>query len=412
MKVYLLAHEVGSQLQNQQTKFIHFNELIPLFENFCLALSLFRTHIKIHIDEGKELLKRLFYFNTDGGFPRYLHEYPKKGSSSYQLRVALPLYWILKKYGRVTEPPLKQEIKKQLKILLEKIEISSLSLPYKALYEALKYQKMTKVYQPRFSYEWGFFLLLYQLLEETPTWILKGALENFDPTLMAYVGKPFQEYQRKNTLEIGLYDFFMAEYYQEPVKKFDHLKLLSLQAALIFPFQRKLQESIKTKAWISQESYLGKENWDKKGFHLIRILWGKKDRIYSFVCQTPLLFKKEKKSYLFTYLQRDPCEKGEVELAFYVNYDPDLKLTIKGVKQTVFYLDEPLEIQTKEKRIKFMLSLKKGEGIFMGHISRGNRPSQLETIGSEKENFPYDWKIGLRTLKRDKHVVICLCILE
>ncbi len=408
MKIHLLAQRVGNQLQHPHTGFIHFNELIPLFENFCFALSLFRTHIRAYIEEGKELLKKLFCFNIDGGFPRYLHEYPKKGSSNHQLRLALPLYWILKKYEHVIESPLKQDLKKYLNLLLKKVDPSHLSPLYKVFYEALKHKEIKKNYTPRFSYEWGEFLLLYQLLNENPEWILKGALENFDPKLMAYVGKPFQEYQRKNGIEVGLYDFFMAEYYKEPLKKFDHLQLLSIQGALVFPFQKK-REEIKTRAYICQESDLGKEKWNPKGFHLIRLLWGTKDKTYSFVCQTPLSFERQKEDYLFIYPQKCSYEKGEIELAFYVNYDPDLELRVKGVKQTVFYLNEPIEIQTKEKKIKLILSLKKGEGEFMGHISRGNRPAQLE---SGKEIFPYDWKIGLRTIRRTEEVVICLRILE
>ena len=48
--------------QSSQTGFVHREDVIPTYENLCFALSLFRTHIGEQVEEGKDILKRLFGF--------------------------------------------------------------------------------------------------------------------------------------------------------------------------------------------------------------------------------------------------------------------------------------------------------------------------------------------------------------
>lgn len=396
------ALEVARLNQSSQTGFMHRGDLIPIYENLCFALSLFRAHTVEQMAEGKDLLRQLFGFFSNG-FPMYLHDYPNIALPTHQLRCALPLHWIFKCYSHVIEEPLKSLLKKNYQILIDQKE-SSLSPLYQCLFQAFHGKKLMR-YKPQFSYELGFFLLIYQILDETPAWILDEALGHWHPELMTYSGLPIQEYQNKNQPEVTLYDLFMAEYQEKFSDRI--LKCYSLQGALVFPFKTK-RELISSPSSFQMNN----ENtaWNPKGFHLIRFLWGSGKKVRSFVCQENMRLKKKGDRLEFLYPEEIPLEKRQIELCFFTEYGEDVQLFVEGKKQTVFYLGETIEIRTIEKRVKLRFSLEEGDGLFMGHISRGNRPAQIGFEGP-KDFSSYDWKIGLRSLHRSSHLVIGLSIL-
>lgn len=393
--------EAAREKRSSQTGFLHREDCIPLYENLCFALALFRTHVGEQVEEGKILLRRLFGFFSNG-FPIYLHEYPQKGSSSHQIRCALPLYYLLKKYQHVIEPPLKQ----QLCQIYESLVTEEVSSPlYQILQKAMRGEKIP-TYIPQFSHEWGLLLLAYQILEEKPSWVLEEALARWHPELMVYSGEPVQEYQRGKEPELTLYDLFMAEYSQATSKRISQVHSIHIQGALVFPFREK-----KTAASPSPFQVLTRKgDWNAQGFHLMRFLWGDEGRIRSLVCQSDMELQKNRDRLDFIYSREVPNEKEQMELTFFTEYDSEAQLFVEGKKQTVFHLGEIVEIRTKEKRVKLLFSLEKGEGIFMGHICRGNRLAQLATNGP-KDFTSYDWKIGLRSIDRTPETVIGLRIL-
>ena len=80
-----LALHSGRKRQSKQTGFVHYcyesstsdpHDTIPLVENFCFALALFRSRLVESVQEGKRLLEKLLAFEIGGNFPLYLHEYP------------------------------------------------------------------------------------------------------------------------------------------------------------------------------------------------------------------------------------------------------------------------------------------------------------------------------------------------
>lgn len=391
--------------QSHQTGFIHRKDVIPTFENFCFALTLFRTHIGEQIEEGKGLLKRLFAFYSKG-FPLYIHEYGVPSTKSHGLRCAVPLFWISKLYEHVISPPLRKEIRSIFDKLTD-LEKDSLSPLYQVLFCALRGEEIP-YYEAQFSHEWGILLLAYQISGEKASWILEDALKLWNPDLMTYVGPSFQEYQREREPDVTLYDLFMAEHQGETSERLERPHLIHLCKSLIFPFKEKKALS-KTNTFSSLTGTKRRE-WQAKGFHSIRFLFGHKDHLHSFVCQEDLPCVKEEESFLFSYRQEIPDEKKRTELSFYVAHHPDVSLRINGKKETVFHLDEPLEIETPEKKLTLIFSLDKGEGHFMGHISRGNRPSQVALEGSQ-DFSSYDWKISLRTIHRSEDTVIRLRVL-
>jgi len=399
----MIALETARKKQSSQTGFIHRDDLIPIYENLCFALSLFRTHVGEQVEEGKDLLKRLFGFFSEG-FPLYLHEYPSCATPSHQIRCALPLHWILKLYQHVIEPSLKDQAKQIYAHLINQEE-DALSPIYKVLLRALKGKEVPS-YKPQFSHEWGLLLLAYQTLDEKPTWILEQAVSHWHPELMTYCGDPVQEYQRKTTPDVTLYDLFMAEHQKATSARLREFHPIHIQGALVFPFKEKKSLASPTPFKILREN----ENWGAKGFHLMRYLWGSADQVRSLVCQDNMTLETKGNQLLFTYSKEVPSEKERMELTLFTEYDPHVKLFVEEKKQTVFHLGETVEIQTPEKTLKLVFTLEKGEGLFMGHISRGNRRAQI-AIEGPKDFSSYDWKIGLRSIHRSAETVIGLRVL-
>lgn len=99
---------------SKETGFIQFGEVIPLFENLCFVLALFKTHQKEYVEQGKVLLSRLLPFQSEWGFPRFIHQFPNGSKMPFEL----PLSKIAE-YERVIEEPLKSKLKKALERLPE-----------------------------------------------------------------------------------------------------------------------------------------------------------------------------------------------------------------------------------------------------------------------------------------------------
>lgn len=85
---------------------------------------------------------------------------------------------------------------------------------------------------------------------------------------------------------------------------------------------------------------------------------------------------------------------GELEKRIYVSRHPDLSLRVNGKKSTTFHIEDTVQICTPEKTIDLSFEITRGSGKLFGHISQGNRASQL------LDDTAYDWCISLRTLER------------
>src|SRR3990167_7288503 len=79
-----LAVTAGRKRQSPRTGFVHMHpdeaasDTIPIYENFCFVLALFRQKTAESVSEAKQLLERLLCFQTsNGNFPLYIHDYPR-----------------------------------------------------------------------------------------------------------------------------------------------------------------------------------------------------------------------------------------------------------------------------------------------------------------------------------------------
>jgi len=354
-KLVDLALEAGKRYLSPQTDLIHYcyedecsTDTIPFFENLCYCLTLFRTMIGDHVQEGKERLKHLLSFrNEEGRFPVYLHQYPK-GTGSY--RTMYPLFLIDKYFHKVIEEPLRSELRKNLTLPLPPTEITN-------------------------SKEAGLIALHlachdYPLDSLFPFWDFENEL---------YSGPLGDERQRKGEIETTLFDLFMGD---SPRILKPHP--IHLHASLVFPFEN----NEKISPIVS-----GSPKAVGKGYHLYRKVWKEDNHLHTLVCQDKNIMREEN---TFTYPEVIPDEKNRMELTFYTDRADEKTVLINGEKGTVFKLGDVISIITPIKTLKFTFKLIEGEGDFLGHLSFGNRPAQIET----HDLTAYDWKIGIRSLRR------------
>lgn len=102
MKANDLAVLAGQKRLSPRTGFVHQEELIPIYENFCYALALFRQKTKESIHSAFELVEKLLPFQaSDGNFPVFLHEYPK----CYDYHMGLKVAAIITHFHRMLSKP-------------------------------------------------------------------------------------------------------------------------------------------------------------------------------------------------------------------------------------------------------------------------------------------------------------------
>ena len=402
---------VSRSYQSSQTGFIHIGDLIPFYENLCYVLALFRSRIGDNIQEAKELLGRLLRFQIpkglvhEGLFPRNVHEYPEVKDTRISVHLLPILYAIKKEYLAIIEHPLKEELTNAIERVSEKCQKIHSEFPFKAplsfKLSAIKGETVPSDIEVNTTREWTDLFIAMQMVNRGEE-ILPLATSRWDPTLHTYVGPAYSEFQEKSEPEITLFDLFMATSLEISSKRLLTPQKIHLEAALVFPFNEVCKERNSVgDSMFSMPTFLPSSKSLSQGFHLIRFLWGKESHIHSLVCQEKeFSFQTvEGGRFVFGYQEELPNEKEGMELNFFCDYHPDVQILIEGKKGTVFHLGEEVSIVTPSKIVTLSFSIKEGEGKFLGHISRSNRPSQIALQGS-KDFTSYDWRIGLRTLAR------------
>jgi len=397
-----LAFHAAKKRQSPRTGFVHFfyghdaaADTIPLYENICYTVALFHQRKAEAILEAKDLLFRLLSFQTaEGNFPVYLHDYPRCFSFLMGLKVAPLLLLIIQSEASI--PSVGAECREKIEQTLQRIV---------AFYAA---QKNSRPLPPLWEYR-------YQMCKA----VSEGSelpLDTLDTSSFSaadwweyWVTKQFQEVPRCSFYHAGLglcigpfiferaqegtqpspalIDWVCAEKIDTPRLLQDHPSQMGL-AALESVFVEPSQE-IPSFALLS-DSDTG--NWD--------LLW--KDKTIhrlSLELSKGKMVQKEA-DILLIELQGsfEPQRDDLFEVAFYVDASPVIDVSIGGVKGTSFALGDWVQIRSEESSIAIRFTVAEGEGDFCGHIYRSNRPNQR--LNADGESF--DWKIGLRTLRRSE----------
>jgi len=473
-----MSLSAGRNWQSPQTGYIHYcytqqdedrHDPIPVFENVLFALALMRSRNADNINEAKDLLNRLFYFQnkegdaSHGNFPIYLHEYPTCKDRLLGAHLLSPLFWIYKNFHHVIGSELKTKLSSSMLSLVQYCLKTNRekAAPYpiavkiaagaKAIGSLLHNKEvedegeklLESLHQSRDQTSWcapatiadllTAFQMIYPSIANSPEkdfW--SHLIATWHHPSGAYVGPGWKETQRGNEPQTTAYDYFMGYYtgvfnyrsfFDHPIQLQATLVNLSedriaqphypvMQDGIIFDQACKV---VQNQQWAY--SLFGKgDNFNRaweKTFFPIKLLWGTANRVRSFVSQggniKKVEFREEDNTIemIFTYFDTFQVELRDKsqELSFYVDEQEGTKITVGGRTSTTFKLGEDVLLEDGNMNITVNFQIHEGDGQFLGHIMKGNRPSQVSLKGEHRFDA-FDWQIFLRTIGRTEHCAI------
>jgi hypothetical protein len=429
---------------------------------FTLALLRSKT-IENITEAKEMLEHLLIFQNTQatsshGNFPVYLHEYPNCRDQLLSVHLLAPLYWIAKGFSHVLGQDLRKLLEKSLRLLLSYSlkKHQAQALPYSiAMRLAAAAKACGSLWQEKELEREGE-SMLSQLVEarQTDNWHsthhladLLIALQMVYPSLInspwkdlwryisqtwhlkacCFIGPCLKEHQEKEEPETTLYDLFLGYFSGQFAQRTRISHLYHLQAALIQssedrlfvdPLLLDLQGHFKENKWmVKQEQTWAYTLIEKKGllgsslertYSPLRFVWGDSKRTHTLVCQGGncadiqyQLLDPNCIAFIFKLAESRLTEDIEKhrEINFYFDYHSEAKIKIDEQFATTFQLGQTVTIQSGQKMISLVFELLEGEGQFLGHLIRGNRPSQLFLKGDNRFHA-YDWHLFLRTIRR------------
>lgn len=357
-----LAVSSGRARQSRRTGFVHQEETIPLYDNFCFALALFRQKTAEAVTEGKELIERLLAFQApDGNFPVFLHDYPRCFDFQMGLKIAPILLYLVRLFGGVlgeSRAKIQDALQKALAVKTDKPQ-------WENRRKACLGEPLSPVDPTHFSpAEWTEWLITAQLAGQTHFTL------PYDPDLQLLLSP--HEIQERGEPQPNPVEWLLADERYTPRLLRDHPH--QLWAAPLFPitFTAEVPHS-KTSRW----------------------LWKGHDILHSLTAPSLVFDLKE------------GAAMGLFEAAVYTDVSPETEVFVEGRKATTFRLGETVTVVTPTRTWALQFTLTQGRGDFCGHIFKANRPSQVV-----KGYECYDWQIGIRTLRRSPAAQITLSCLN
>lgn len=437
-------------------------DAIPLVENALFALALFRSRLMEQAQEAKALLTRLLGFQNlaendeRGNFPVYLHEYPQCSDSTLSLQLLSPLYWILRHFGNVLGAQLKNRLEEAARLALAHslaahsqkvfpysfaVRLAGAQYAYGILWNISEWEQegrgQLEELAKRQLEGWtstkhlGELLLglqmAYASLAESiwrPLWDRMEETWHFQTG--SYQGPCIREWQEREEPQANLFDLFggyfsgqfsrrttlVSPYHlygavvQQTLDRF-HLKLLP---SIVKGHFKQQKWKITTLPALSYTLLEKKEPYNPsvdKTFTPFRLIWGDLHRTHSFVCQggcyDQVEFSDEGPSVQLIFdLREDLPGEGirqKREIEFFVDFHPGVQFSLGGRSSSTFELGQEMTIDLGGHQLSLVFDLLEGEGAFLGHVMKGNRPSQIDLKG-ENRFQAYDWTIFLRTIRR------------
>jgi len=418
-----LALSFARKKKSDQTGFIHFyysskddtdDQAIPVLENFLYAASLLRSKTAENITEGKAHLEKLLSFQTEAGFPVYLHEYPQVKDRVLSFHLYALLQGIESEFHTVLGSDLKRKIEQALAKLQSNCQtaLADFQVPLIAQVRLAAAQKDHSVLEKLASTsrypsqgDLGGILAalfsIYPTLSGTP-WesFWQEVQRHWHPDTLSYIGEGKQDHQQGFEPQATLLDLVMGLIYGKGSKRSlgetPHL------------FQAAWLPLIKEKEPVASEtpSIQIAEN-------PFRCHWGTPERVHTLVCQGGNVRSKQVKrletgvEILFELDALPETEDKEKlrEIVFYLDYADAHTIRFNGHSSNTFHLQDPIEISSPPLKATLQFEVVEGSGQWMGHLMRGNRPSQIAAKGANRFQS-YDWQIILRTLRRSENCKI------
>ena len=395
--------------KSAHTQFIHHHytaldssvrETIPLFENFCYALGLFRTRTVENVLEAKSLLEKLMAFEVGGNFPIYIHEYPHCKDRSLSLEL-LPVFdCLLREFQSVLGGGIQELLDKLVSRILTYAKRSHSERPFPdsvwIYYEAyLTPDSLCAVPSCSSSAECAQYLIALQMAKSRggdPSLEMQRVQKLWDLDRSVFLGPHLQEGREP---EVTLLDLFFAKgsaFFSERALK-DHP--IHLRASLVHPLLVEEEEKTGSLHFTTEDP--------KQGYLLF---WKDQGITHSLVCdhRGSLLqanLSNEQGELIITLPETEEfSEHPELPLHLFIS-EKESQVLVNSKKATTFRAGDSLTIGRLEVRFDCI----EGEGTFWGHILRGNRPTQKSCVGSNRFEA-YDIQLTIRTVRRSKKAVL------
>lgn len=448
-KLIDLSVSCGDKRISSQTDYVHLKyhalvdeiqNTIPTVENFLYALALFRTKSVENMTKAKGMIEKLLHFQTvSGNFPVYLHEYPECKDNYLSIQLMPPLYWILKNFSQVLGSDLKTKLETAVLKLVTYTEnaTQTKNLPFFMRIQMaasvfaiqkllLKVENKTLLTEFTVNCEDAFdpktlshMIVATQMIDpDLSKSFIPGFLEHlsktWDMNFNAYKGPAFLEHQLGFEPEGTLYDLFMGAL----TKKFSKRALkdapFHLMAALIQETDNELLPSLNDWTYEMNSNKLMVFSNPKysvavaeKSVSSFKLLWGDLNRLHTLKIEggNSKKFTFSKNDQVLTFLfelgklpELEDKEKSR-EVAFYFDLFDNTSVKIDGLKATTFQINETVEVEIDSFKFSLKFEIVEGNGQFLGHFMRGNRPSQIGNKGINRFSA-FDNQLFLRTIRR------------
>lgn len=373
-KINDLALQTGRALQSPETGFIHYfyqkaegpYQAVPIYENFLFALALCRVKSVESVGEAKVLLEKLLSYQLPSGlFPVYLHDFPNAYDKYIGAKLLPPLHWLYHYFHL----PLGKEMSEKLLNAINKLKEN----PYPANFA-----------EPQTA----------AFLEgpEHAEAEMKKALQNWHSDLQCYVG-PFNKIRfTKGVQELTLYDLYMSAYTHELSPRLQGIHPIFLQGALIFPSHFECKK-------VEVPSF----SFTPEGEYPFAFQWGTNSDISLLALSAPRAKKIDfdGKNAFTIALGANPNlemkEEGK-EVVWYASLGT--KILVNGLPATTFRAGDLISIE--DDKIRFELKFQPTGGVFQGHLSRGQLPSEIHN----GRFVAYQWLLSWRTIDRTEDCIL------
>lgn len=395
---------MARRLQSPRTGYVHWNaesperqDTIPLLENFCFVLALFRSRLAENILEGKALLGKLLVFENDGNFPIFLHEYPECKDRAFSLEILPIFHWLLTDFRST----LGDELALHLEMLIGRILSHGYKMHKQRPLAKVDEFRLKSYFEPErvpelnltTSEDYASVLISEQIARSRGIRlkVFEEILQKWHPQLCVFLGP--QAYEGGEP-KVTLFDLFMGHYYGCYSRRALELQPCHLLASLVQPFEEKdTNLSFASLCHVSTpQSYT--------------LYWGSPQQLHALEIDlrevTVETNVTENALELHLTLPPKTFQEGEeaMEIPLFFNTHPLHQIEINRGKATTFQLGDAVTFLSEEKRFECTFSLEQGEGRFFGHICRANRPSQK---GKNLKFAAFDWQVALRTIRRSEH---------
>jgi len=438
-KLIDLSISAGRKRQSEQTNFLHLHYhpkgeaadvAIPLLENFLFAWSLFRSRTAENIQEAKSLLDHLLHFEQQGNFPVYLHEFPKCHDRYLAFHVLSPLQGIYNQFQTILGQELKDRLQQKIQALKAYVMQTQASHPApfpialrghsavqeaRPLVERLCQENRHRVYGPAdLGVILSAFYTMGSSLQDSPWRDLWGHINaTWHATTATYIGPGIAELQQGYEPQATLYDLYLGYlsdgFSQRALADGVHL----LHAAYVLPTGDKVTGQENPYAYALLERKAGWNPATDRSFIPLKLMWGNVERTHTLVCQggnlRTMQYSEAGNRIELTFELADPIQQEDREkmreIAFYLDDHDNHSITFSGQTASTFKLHDEVQISSKNLTIRKRFALIEGEGQFVGHLMKGNRPAQVSLKGPQRYNA-YDWQIFLRTVRRTPRCVV------